>query len=181
MQRNSRVSPLFHFINLILKLAFVLLFGFVSFAEGQLKKIENRIPKNVPLKVEFKNYESENWIRDLDIVVTNTGEKPVHFLFLSLTLDVKAEDGNVRGFALLFGNGDLYSTEAEAKMGDPSIAPDTNFIFKINEKSALAWDLRKAKGNFLEPQKGFLGLGWISYGDGSGFRGGGSSFKKKRN
>lgn len=148
-------------------------------AQAQLDQIENRIPKNIPLKVEFKNFKSETWVHDLEIIATNTGNKPIHFLFLSLTLDIKAEDGNVRGFALIFGNGDLYSTEAEAKASDPAIAPNASYTFKIKENSALGWDLEQAKENFVEPQKGFLGMGWISFGDGSGFRGGGSSFKKK--
>lgn len=146
---------------------------------GQLKEIENRIPKNVPLKVEFKNYDSENWVHDLDIIVTNTGNKPIYFLFLSLTLDVKSENGNVRGFGLPFGNGELHSTETEAKPGDLSIAPNASYTFKIHNNSADGWDLRKATGNFIEPTKGFLALGFINYGDGTGQRGGGSHFKKK--
>ena len=145
---------------------------------GQLGEIENQIPKNVPIKVEFKNQESENWVHDLEIIVTNTGKKPVHFLFLSLTLDVKAENGNVLGFALLYGNGDLYSTETEAKAEDIAVAPNASYTFKINQNSALGWNLRKAEGNFIEPQKGFLSLGFINYGDGSGHLGGGTPFKK---
>ena len=92
-------------------------------ATAQLSKIENQVPRGVPLKIEFKGYDSNNWIRDLEIVVTNTGKKPIYFLFLSFTLDVKAEDGNVLGFPLLFGNGDLYSTDSEASFGDDSIPP----------------------------------------------------------
>ena len=100
MKRNRQVVPLVRQICLSITVVLAFLSISVSLAHAQLEQIETRIPKNVPIKVEFKNYESTNWVHNLEIIVTNSGKKPIHFLFLSLTLDVKSENGNVRGFAL---------------------------------------------------------------------------------
>ena len=50
---------------------------------GQLLEIENKIPKNVPIKIEFEHQDSEDWARDLEIKVTNTGKKPIYFYCFS--------------------------------------------------------------------------------------------------
>lgn len=172
-----------HFSARTLQAVFILFLS-LPFAYGQLTEIENQIPKRVPLKIEFKNYDSDNWVHDLEIVVTNESKKPIYFLFFALTLDVKAEDGNVRGFPITFGNGDwLGSTEALARPDEEFIAPGEVYTFRIDEKSAKAWNLRKTHPStaplFVEPRKGYLELGWMSFGDGSGFQGGGVPFRKK--
>ena len=171
------------FSVLILHAVFVLLVS-LPVAYGQPTEIEVRIPKKVPLKIELKNHDSENWVHDLEIVVTNTSTKPIYFIFLCLVLDVKAQDGNNYGFPFFFGNGDLYGkVDMEAKPNDASIAPGEVYTFRIEEKLGDAWDYRKTDPLtapfYVEPRKGELELGWLSYGDGSGFQGGGSPFKKK--
>lgn len=147
---------------------------------GQIE-IENKLPKNVPLKVEFKNHDSENWVHDLEIKVTNTGKKPISFLYLLLILDVKTEDGNARGFPFNFGNGKAaYSSDGIAMEGDPSIFPTATYTFKIIEDSARAWDLRTSRDNSVKPRTADFEFGWLSFGDGTGIAGGGKAYVKKK-
>ena len=166
----------------ISKILFLLSIAFLAnkYAYSQIAEIESKIPKNVPIKIELKNQDSVDWVHDLEIIVTNTGKKPIYFLFLSLVLDVKAEDGNFRGFSLLYGNKNLYSTEGLAEENDSSIQPNKTYTFKINKNSADAWTYRNAQENFVQPRTAQLKLGWLSFGDGSGIKGGGTIYVKKQ-
>jgi hypothetical protein len=39
--------------------------------------IENQIPSHIPIKVELKNLENEPLLRNLEVKVTNTSDKPI--------------------------------------------------------------------------------------------------------
>ena len=176
-------SSLTRFSVLTFHLIFFLLIS-LPVAHAQIE-IKNQIPKKVPLKIEFKNYDSERWVHDLEIVVTNTSTKPIYYLFLNLGLDVKADNGSNYGFPFFFGNGNLYgSIDTKAGPDDEFIAPGEVYTFRIEAKFAEAWDYRKTNSLtapfYVEPRNAEFELGWISFGDGTGFQGGGTPFKKKR-
>lgn len=165
----------------ILGVSFLLVIVFFanSYVFGQLTEIENRIPKNVPVKVEIKNQDSENWVHDLEILVTNTGKKPIYFLSLFLILDIKADNGDQYGFHLYYGNKELVSTEKLAEEGNSSIFPNETYTFKVRKDSADALIYRKSLGNFTEPRTANIKLSWLSFGDGTGIKSGGTPYKKK--
>lgn len=165
----------------ILNIIFLLLIVFLAneYSLGQIAEIENRVPKNVPVKIEIKNNDREDWAHKLEIKVTNIGKKPIYFLFLSFELDEISPQGGKYGFALTYGKGHLYSTIGLAQEEDIPILPDETYTFKIRKNSADARMFRKKRENFVDPQKAFLEFGFISFGDGTGVRGGGVPFKKK--
>ena len=154
-----------------------LIFSLCPSLFGQLT-IEKKIPKNVPIQIEFVNDDSPNWFRDLNIKVTNVGNKPIRFLFLDLVLDTLAEDGHRWGFPLTFGNRSLYSTTELAKSTDISLQPSETYTFKIDSPTADAWELRLSKVGLVERCGAQLRLGWLNFGDGTGIKGGGTPFKK---
>lgn len=148
---------------------------------GQLTKVENKIPKSVPIKVEVKNYDSENWVEDLEIKVTNIGDKPIYFLILNLITDVTAQDGVPIGFPFIYGqeNPDLYSEDGIAKETDKSIAPNKSYTFKNSKFRVESWAL----GRHLrigDPQTAQIRFGWLSFGDGTGVKGGGKPYISKK-
>jgi uncharacterized ubiquitin-like protein YukD len=57
---------------------------FSAAALAQEREIDNQIPKHLPIKVTIKNLEkvkkldNEEWMRDLEIEIKNTGEKPIY-------------------------------------------------------------------------------------------------------
>src|ERR1041384_4154349 len=62
------------------------------------REIEDRIPKHLPIKVTMKNLEkvkdlkNDNWARDVEIEVMNTGTKPIYYLRLTLYfVDIKLD------------------------------------------------------------------------------------------
>jgi len=157
----------------------VIIFSANKYAFGQLTEIENRIPKNAPIKLEIKNQDSEDWVSDLEFVVTNTGKKPIYFLGFSLLLDVKDDDGRTRGFYFDYGNKNLVSTESLAAGGDLPILPNRTYTFKIKKDSARGWNLHENSEDFVAPRTAYIKLSWLSFGDGTGIKPGGTPYKKK--
>src|SRR5215212_9334732 len=58
------------------------------------RELEDKIPKHLPIKVkikkekekEFKDLKNDKWIRDFQLEITNTGNKPIYFLSFLLDL-----------------------------------------------------------------------------------------------
>lgn len=100
-------------------------------------------------------------------------------------MDVRAQNGHIYGWPFIFGNGDLYgNVNSKPKPDDPFISTGEEYTFRIEKRFADAWEHRKTDPLtapfYEEPRKGELELGWLYYGDGSGFHGGGVPFGKKR-
>lgn len=65
-----------------------------STAQSEERVLEDTIPKHLPIKVKlkkekekaFKDAKNEKWLRDFELEVTNTGDKPIYFLHLSIEL-----------------------------------------------------------------------------------------------
>src|SRR5438045_300081 len=63
---------------------------------AQERQIENTIPKHVTIDVNitkekekaWKDLKNENWARDFELEITNTGDKPIYELELLLWFDV---------------------------------------------------------------------------------------------
>ena len=106
-------------------------------ASGQVERIENKVSDRAPLKLEFKHEDSTDWTHALEITVTNTGEKPIYFLFLNLFPGgVKSPDGVQMGFPMLFGSHRMYSADETPTADDPVVLPQKSVTFKIKTGSA---------------------------------------------
>lgn len=147
---------------------------------GQLIEIENKIPKNVPIKVEFENQDSSDWAQELEIKVTNTGKKPIYFLLLFLIMKEEELDGFPVGYALRYGSDHLYSSgESLAQDEDSAILPNESHIFKIEKNTAEARKGKREKDGFSDDiQKATLKLALLNFGDGTGIMSNGVTFKK---
>src|SRR6185503_20775947 len=59
------------------------------------RQLEDLIPKHVPIKIKikkekeagFKDLKNEQWGREFELEVTNTGTKPIYSLYLSVWTD----------------------------------------------------------------------------------------------
>lgn len=160
----------------------MLFFSLPGFA--QLEKIENKLPKNVPIEVEIKNFDKENWWHDLEVKVTNTGKKPIYLLYLRIWLDANDENGYLRVIPLDFGSiTKFYSTTngIVADEEDPAILPNGSHTFKVPDNFLKGWDTSKARGTFLEPRVGELKHGLTNFGDRTGIEPGGTPWRAKKN
>ncbi|HMG73755.1 MAG TPA: hypothetical protein VK582_09655 [Pyrinomonadaceae bacterium] len=143
--------------------------------------LENRISEQVPIKVRirrekekgFRDLENENWARDLEIEVKNTGDKPIYALYFHLLVPEAKIQTDYQSFGIVFGRVGLSKWEERPTPEDVPIKPGETIILKIEETQLRGWD--QARGLGLVPKKIYgvrLVLQDLSFGDGTGFDGG---------
>jgi len=143
--------------------------------------LENRISEQVPIKVKirrekekgFRDLENENWARDLEIEVKNTGGKLIYYLFFHLHVPEAKIQDSYQSFSLVYGRVALSKWEERPTPEDVPIKPGETIILKIEEDQLRGWD--QARGLGLTP-KHIHGVRLLfqdlSFGDGTGFDGG---------
>jgi hypothetical protein len=134
---------------------------------------ENRVPKHLPIKVKVKNHNNEKWYEDVEVEVTNTGDKPIYYLMIVLAFDdVKMESGMKIGFPLKYGRRELSRIgENRATPEDVPIRPGETYVFKSHEGLAKGWEGFRAKRNMRHPKKLGIRFEMLSFGDNTGFMG----------
>jgi hypothetical protein len=134
------------------------------------RELEDKIPKHLPIKVKVKNLNNEKWARDVEVEVTNTGDKPIYHLSLSLFfVDVKMENGDQIGFPLRYGRPEMVDVNVRAIPEDVPIQPGETYVFKATKGLALGWEKFKTKHNKPHPKKVGLRFDALNFGDGTGF------------
>jgi hypothetical protein len=178
--------------NLIPIVALLLFSSFVVFGvapgiaqspekeEKEERKIETRIPKHLPIKVVFKNEEkvkdlkNEDWIDDLEVEVTNTGTKPIYYLYIDLGLpDVVTGDQRttILGLPLQYGRIQLINLTEPLESTDVPIKPGESIILKVDlpTDDSVSWKTLRAKGTYRNPKKLQFWFENLNFGDGTGF------------
>ena len=152
--------------------------------------LENGIPKHVPLKIRikkekeesFKDLKNTRWIRDFELEVTNTGDKPIYSLSLMLITDVKAAAGYPIWFSLNYGSSELGDYRVKAQPSDIPISPGETYVFTIHPGERRAWERLKPLENRPDPKKIEVKFEGLSFGDGTGLVGeGGAAVPRIRN
>src|SRR5215212_6769466 len=96
------------------------------------RELQDKIPKHLPIKVKikkekekaFKDLKNEKWLRDFELEITNTGDKPIYFLSLWISLPgITAPNGYEMGFPIRYGRGQLIDIEVKAGPDDIPIKP----------------------------------------------------------
>lgn len=149
-------------------------------AEPQSKSVrilENAIPKHLPLAIKirkekeesFKAVNNEKWLREFELEVTNTGDKPIYFLYLTLIPDVKTRSGYVEDFPLTFGRVELGDIRVLAGPDDVAIGPGQTQVFKIHPGQLRAREKLQAIEPRPLPTSVRVQIQLLSFGDGTGF------------
>jgi hypothetical protein len=76
--------------------------------------LENKIPKDVPITVKikkekeesFKVLKNEKWVREMELELTNIGDKPIYFLYIIMATDVRV-GGERLVFPINYGRNEL--------------------------------------------------------------------------
>src|SRR5688572_26855328 len=102
------------------------------------REVEDKIPAHLPVKFKVKNPEkakdlkNEDWLRDIEIEVKNTGTKPIYFFRFSLFFpDVRGYTGAQIGYPLSYGRFDMVVIDERAKPEDVPLMPGETHVFKI--------------------------------------------------
>lgn len=148
-----------------------------SITRAQQERIfEDTIPKGVPIKIKikkekeksFKDLKNEKWLSEFELELTNTGDKPIYFLDITLITDVRV-GGERLAFPQVFGRAELGDIVSKAQPDDPSIKPGETYVFKMGE--IPAWERGVREKHFPEATRLRAELQSISFGDGTGYFG----------
>src|SRR5438270_12982326 len=82
----------FLFVAAVFLIQGVLTLGVAQSTEE--RELKDKTPTHVPIKIKikaekeklFKDVTNENWLRDLEIEVTNTGNKPIYYIGLTIEM-----------------------------------------------------------------------------------------------
>ncbi|HVQ38893.1 MAG TPA: hypothetical protein VMS31_15245 [Pyrinomonadaceae bacterium] len=146
-------------------------------AQGE-RRLETRIPANVPIKVSikpekeagFRDLQNERWVREFELEVLNTGPKPIYFLFIYLITDVSA-GGEPLMFSLVHGRPELGGVINKAQPGDIPIKPGEKVALKIHPRQVPLWERRVREKTHPDASRMRTKLELVSFGDGSGYIG----------
>jgi hypothetical protein len=144
------------------------------------RELEDKIPKHLPIKVKikkekekaFKDLKNEKWVRDFQLEITNTGDKPIYFLSLWISLpEITAPDGKNIGFSIHYGMSKLGDIETKAGPDDVPIKPGETHVYSFSDVVVESWEGFRQRENKPDPKKLLLRFQILSFGDGTGFMG----------
>jgi hypothetical protein len=140
------------------------------------RKFESTIPAHVPIKVKvkneqaFKNMGNENWARDLEIEVKNTGNKSIYFLYLVIVLPDVTVGGYPYGFQVTYGRKELVRITTPLQSDDMPIQPGASITLKIPETQLRAYEGARDEEKLARPKRVEFDMQLINFGDGTGLR-----------
>lgn len=145
------------------------------------REFDNQIPKHLPIKVKIKkekeqavkDVKNEKWLRDFELEVTNTGDKPIYFLHLLIVMpEITIPNGTDKmGFSVGFGRRELGNIGTKAEPGDPSIKTGETYVFKLSDTEVQDWERFWKRESKPNAKRLILHFGLLSFGDGTEFVG----------
>lgn len=153
--------------------------------QTEKRELENRVPKHVPLEINlrpekeaaFRKLDNERWVRDLELDVKNTGDKPIYFFQFVLEMpDMTPAADRHTAFFMHYGRDKLILFETPLTSEDVLIKPGETVVLKVDKMDAEAWEHLWQGANGLLPwqlpKKVILLFERLNFGDGTGFDGG---------
>src|SRR5215212_2208066 len=149
-----------------------------SSAATQERIFENRIPAHIPIKIKikkekeqsFKDLKNEKWLREFELEVTNTGDRPIYYLEIVMDTGVKFDSSSPEiVFPLRYGRAELGDIVTKATNDDVPIKPGETVT--LTTKQATAWEIGIREKRWPEATKFKAEIQVLSFGDGTGYWG----------
>ena len=148
------------------------------------RKLEDKVPRHLPFSVKlktekeksFKDQQNVKWVRDLELEIKNTGDKPIYFIQFALVPDFgKAPTERTLALTIQYGRDKLVGFET-ATAEDVPIRPGEKVCLKVRDMEIEGWDHFKEVEHWPEewskPKRVSLEFVELNFGDGTGFEGG---------
>jgi hypothetical protein len=118
----------------------------------------------------IQRFERRKRVRELELEVVNTGDKPIYLIYMELITDVKL--GNVPlVFSLVYGRAELGDIITKAELVDVPIKPGETYVFKIHPGQVPAWEQSLREKSHPDALRIKAKLELLSFGDGTGYFG----------
>lgn len=163
--------------NIALALLIVGVLMLLSSSAAQERIFENKIPDHIPIKIKikkekeesFKDLKNEKWLREFELEVTNTGDKPIYFLLIHLGTNVKFDGGREISYSVMYGRPELGDILTKATSDDVPIKPGETIYLSVNVSGARLWETLVREQRFPESTKFTAEFQQLSFGDGTGY------------
>lgn len=186
-QSNCNSKQVRIFVRFTLLLCILFMFAVNSFAQRQVIEKQDSenykvrftymIPQHLPLTVEVRNLDKENWLGEFEIEVTNTSEKSIYFLNFHLVFpDTKDSTGAKTSMTLRYGRHELAEFSNSIRAEDTPLKSKESCIIKLPVRSIEGWRKAKVRLNFAEPKIIKLLFQILRFEDGSGYIGTGGIY-----
>lgn len=125
----------------------------------------------------FRDLRNEKWVRDFELEVRNTGDKPIYFIQFDLVPDFgKPPTERTLALTIQYGRNELIYFDTAFTAQDVPIKPGEKVFLKIRDEEMDGWEHFKEVQHWPEhwskPRKVSLEFEVLSFGDGTGFEGG---------
>ncbi len=149
-----------------------------SSAAIQERVFENKIPAHIPIKIKvkkekeesFKDLKNEKWLREFELEVTNTGDKPIYYLEIVMDTGVKFEgSGPEIIFSFTYGRAELGDIVTKATSDDVPIKPGETCTLTAGNVAAWETGVREKRWPDATMFKAIMQV--LSFGDGTGYWG----------
>ena len=138
--------------------------------------LEYRISKDLPFKIEmkkakeesFKDLKNDHWLREFELELTNTGDKPIYFFYLTITTDVRV-NGVRRVVPLTYGRAELGDIVTKAGSDDVPIKPGETYVLKPDPGPIEAWEMNVRSQLHAQATRLQAVFQELSFGDGTGY------------
>jgi hypothetical protein len=140
--------------------------------------IENQLPRHLPIKVEIKGLDVEPLLRNLEVKVTNTSNKPIYYLELDISLPgVLSKDGYDIVFPLQYGRTELIDFDEPVRPGDAPLQPGESHVFKVPKENLEPFERYASSINLAQSEirTVYLFFQQINFGDKTGYVGTGGT------
>lgn len=147
-----------------------------SFQEQRERIFENTIPAHIPIEIKikkekensFKDLKNEKWLREFELEVTNTGDKPIYYLDINMDTDVPFEGSGPKiSYSVRYGRLELSDIVTKATTDDVPIKPGEKVILTI--QGAEHWEKAVREKRWPESTKFQAHIQILSFGDGTGY------------
>jgi len=119
--------------------------GILTFGSMQERIFENNLSAHIPIKIRirkekeesFKDLKNEKWLREFELEVTNTGDKPIYFLLIHLGTNVKFDGGPEIVYSVMYGRPELGDIVTKATSEDVPIKPGETIYLSVGGGAEL--------------------------------------------
>jgi hypothetical protein len=134
------------------------------------RELEDKIPKHLPIKVKVKNLNKQNWVREVEVEVTNTGVKPIYYVGFILSMpEVISEVGNSVAVDFSYGRGGIGDFRNRPTSEDVPLLPGETCVLKVPKNQMSGWESARDRRKWSEPKKFRLKFYLLHHGDGTGY------------
>lgn len=139
----------------------------------QIMDFGYRLPVEINV---IRNFHGPHWLRDLEVGVKNTSDKPIYELYLTLFLphDVDAEGRNY-AVSLEYGPLRLIDPDERPAVGDEPIGPGETVLLRVDERLTKGYEYHLSKNRVHGDASNLVHMAvvTVNFGDGTGFINGG--------